>query len=296
MNEFVAGVFALFVEIAGIRELSEFFKYLEGFDQEIKNFFSVIGLIICFIGLLQCFLGYKLFRFWCGVIGLLIGFLIGVAIATSGILSASPASDLIGLLLIILISITGAMVAYWAYLAGLFIYAFSVGFFAVFFLFALFTNSILVCFVAGAVAGTGMGVVAILFRRFWIIVATSISGGMSVMTGLMMVMQTTNLSYGFIIPPALMVAGFFVQNATVKKSSGKFDRPITVVAVPPGFPNGQAQPTVQEAAPVIAAEAAPVSDAEAPPIEPVEIPPEDNPEVPPVVNEEAPADVPTEAP
>ena len=304
MDDITTEIFAFFVELAGIRELTEFFARLDALDESVKTAFSVIGLLICFVGLLQCFLGYKLFRFWCSVVGLLVGFLFGTALATSGILSVLPDTtrELIGILLIVLLSITGACIAYSAYLVGVFLYAFSVGFFVLFFVLALFTSSILACFIAGMLAGLAMGIISIMYRRILIIAATSISGGMSIMIGLMMVMQTINISYGFILPPVFMVAGFFVQNATVKKVAAKSGSPITIV-VPPGQPAGSssADPAVTtpadttEAPPADTAEAPPADTAEAPPADTAEAPPADTAEAPPADTAEAPPAKPPEA-
>ena len=262
MDDINATVFGFFEELGGIGELSEFFAYLDSFDQSIKDAFSVIGLIICFVGLLQCFLGYKLFRFWCGVVGLLIGTIFGFALATSGILSASPAEDIIGILLVLLLGLTGAFVAYRAYLVGVFLYAFAVGFFTVFFVFALFVDSILLCAVAGVIAGIGAGVVAVMFRKIVIIISTSISGGMTVCTGLMLTFQTPELGFGFLLPPALMIAGFFVQNSTVKNVAGRNEKPITIV-MPPAYPSGAPPASSANAAP-------PANPPETPPANPPE--------------------------
>ena len=276
MDEINATIFGFFEELGGISELSEFFSYLDGFDDSIKQFFSIIGLIVCFVGLLQCFLGYKLFRFWCSVVGLLVGLILGFALATSGILSASPAEDVIGILLVILLGITGSFIAYRAYLVGVFLYAFAVGFFAIFFVVALFTDSILLCAVVGTIAGVGTGIVAVLFRKIVIIISTSISGGMAACTGLMLVFQTTEIGYGYILPPVLMLAGFFVQNATTKNVTWKGDKPITIV-MPPAYSSGSAPTST-----VNTASAAPaVAPAESPPVEPAEKPPENPPENPP---------------
>ena len=269
MDEINATVFGFFEELGGIAELSEFFAYLDSFDQSIKDAFSVIGLIICFVGLLQCFLGYKLFRFWCGVVGLLIGTIFGFALAGSGILSASPAEDIIGILLVILLAITGAFIAYRAYLVGVFLYAFAVGFFTIFFVVALFVDSIILCAVAGAIAGIGAGVVAVMFRKIVIIISTSVSGGMTACTGLMLTFQTTELGFGFIIPPVLMIAGFFVQNATVKNVSGRNDKPITIV-MPPAYPSS--------APPASSTNTVSAPPAAVPPASPPETPPANPPE------------------
>ena len=233
MNDVGMQIFTFFTELAGVQQLSELIHSLDNLDQGTKDVLSVIGVITCITGLLQCFFGFKLFKFWCGIIGLFVGGSIGVAISASGAFSASPAAGLIGLLVIIILAITGAFIAYRAYLVGLFIYAFCAAFLIGFGLFAVITNSIIIGLGVGIAAGTAMGIVSVIFRRFWIILTTCISGGTSICAGLMMVMQTTELGWAFLLPPILMVAGFFVQHITVKKGKNKsvYSQPVA-----PGSP------------------------------------------------------------
>jgi len=243
MEEIGIGFFQLLVELAGIRELSEIITKLESFDETTRNVMSIIGVLVCIVGLLQCFLGYKLFRVWCGFVGFFLGTLFAIALATSGILSSAPesAKGLISALLIIFLGLTGAMIAYKAYLVGLFIYAFHAVFFIGFILLALITGSLLAGLVAGILIGTAMGVLAVIYRRFWLILMTSISGGISVCTGLMMVMQTTDLSFAFFLPPVLAIAGFFVQYITDKKEVGKPVKAAATAAAPPAAGETPAQ-------------------------------------------------------
>ena len=247
MNDIGMQIFTFFIELAGIQQLSELINSLDNLDQATKDVLSVIGVIVFIVGLLQCFFGFKLFKFWCGIIGLFVGASVGIAISASGAFSASPAAGLIGLLVIIILAITGAFIAYRAYLVGLFIYAFCAAFLIGFALFAVITNSIIIGLGVGIAAGIAMGIVSVIFRRFWIIVTTCISGGTSICAGLMMVMQTTELGWAFLLPPILMVAGFFVQHITVKKGKNKSfyshpvapGSPVYTTGVPPVYPPQQ---------------------------------------------------------
>jgi len=260
MNDIGMQIFAFLVELAGIHQLSELVNSLDGMDQATKDFFSVIGVVISIFGLLQCFFGYKLFKFWCSVVGLLVGGSVGIALAASGVFSASPAASLIGLLLIVILGIVGAFIAYRAYLVGLFIYSFCTAFLIGFVLFAVISDSLIIGLGVGIAAGIAMGVIAVMYRRFWIIVATSISGGTSICGGLMMVTQTTELGWTFLLPVVLAVAGFFVQNMTVKKNKGKSahhhepDTPVSQVypaehppLYPPVDPDAVTQPLPPDA-------------------------------------------------
>jgi len=263
MNDIGMQVFAFLVELAGIKELSELINSLDGMDQATKDFFSVIGVISCIFGLLQCFFGYKLFKFWCSVTGFLVGGSIGMAISASGTFAGSPAAGLIGLLVIIVFGCIGSFLAYKAYLVGLFIYAFFAAFLIVSVITAIITNSIIIGLGVGISAGIALGIVAVIHRRFFIILVTSIFGGISICSGLMMVIQSTELGWAFLIPLLLMVAGFFVQNMTVKKGnekSGKFyATPVTQI-----YP---AQPP-----PVYPPEQQPVQQPEQQPVQPQEAP------------------------
>ena len=248
MNEIGMQIFTFFIELAGIRQLSEFITALDGLDQATKEVFQIIGVITCIFGLLQCFFGYKLFKFWCGVVGLLLGCSLGLALATSGVFSGSPAANLIALLLLIILGITGAFIAYRAYLVGLFIYAFSVAFLVGFILFALITDSIIVGLGVGIAAGIALGVVAVIYRRLWIIITTCVSGGIAICSGMMMALMTTELGWVFLLPPVFVVAGFFVQNITVKKGGKKSGQPQVTVVVPPVYPS-EAPPVYPQQAP-----------------------------------------------
>jgi len=215
------GIFAFLVELAGIHQLSELLVRLHGLDQAVKNVLSVVGVFTVIFGILQCFLGYKLFKFWCGFIGLIVGSSLGFAIAASGVFSGSLAANLIGLFVIVILAITGALIAYRAYLVGLFIYVFSAAFILGFLLIAAITNSIIAGLLVGLAAAITMGILAVIHRRFWIILSTSVAGGISVGTSVLMVIQSTDYIWGYILPPIFIVAGFIVQNKTVKKEHGK---------------------------------------------------------------------------
>jgi len=220
------GIFELLVELAGISELSQLLASLEDLNQSFKNVMSVIGVFVCIVGLLQCFLGYKLFKIWCAIVGFVFGLLVAFALATSGMFSNTDAAEVISILLFVVLGITGAFLAYRLYLVGLFMYAFTAVFVIGFFIFAIMTDSIMAGLVTGFIAGLIVGILAVIFRRFWIILTTSISGGVSISNGLMMVMQSTELGYLFILPPLLTIAGFMTQYSIDKRDHGGYARPM----------------------------------------------------------------------
>ena len=232
MDDAGLGLFRLLVELAGIHQLSEILANYHGLEQVIKNMLSIVGVFTVVFGILQCFLGYKLFKFWCGLIGLVVGSVLGLFLAATGVFSGSSMANLVGVLVIILLALIGAYTAFRLYLVGLFIYAFSVAFLVGFYLLALITDSINAGLFAGLAAGLALGIVAVIHHRFWIIVTTSVSGGMSIGTSLIMVLQSTEAFWIFLLPPVFIIAGFIVQTLTVKKGPGKSSGDDAAVTAP----------------------------------------------------------------
>jgi len=210
----------LLTELLTINDLSGFTTYFQALDQTVKNTLSIVGVFTLIAGLLQCFLGFKLLRVWCAFVGFLIGGLIGVVLAATVIASGAEASGIIGILFIVGLGLLGALIAYKLYLVGVFVYAFVAAFSVGFILLGLITDSIIAGLIAGLMAGITMGIVAVVYRRFWIIVATSVSGGISAGTGFLMMIQSTDPLLGLIIPLVFIIAGFIVQNKTVPKTAG----------------------------------------------------------------------------
>ena len=245
MEEISWGLYLWLLRLVNISEWQALTEFFDTQDQTFMNVLSIVGVVVLIIGLLQCFLGYKLFKIWCGIVGFFIGVLLAIALATSGILHDSPAADIISLLLIIIIGITGALIANKVYLVGLFLYAFFAFFVVGFIASAVFTSSFLACLVAGIIAGTAMGVLVVMYRKFWVILMSSVHGAMSICFSLMMIMQSADLGPAFILAPVLGIAGFFVQFFVDKKKIEKTEKPAAVAA----------------GAPHITAETKPVSEA-----------------------------------
>ena len=231
MNDAGMQLFELLVALAGIQQMSEFIVYLHELDQNIKNVLSIIGGFTIVVGILQCFFGFKLFKLWCGFIGFMIGLTAGLIFYATGIISGSIILDIIAVIIIIFLCCIGAYIAYRAYLVGVFLYTFAAAFIIGFIVMGLITDSVTTGVVAGLIAGVTMGVIAVIFQRFWIIAATSISGGIAIGTSLMMILQNTESVWNFILPPVFIVAGFIIQHNTVKKSP-RHGKPGIVMAHP----------------------------------------------------------------
>ena len=235
MDDAGLGIFQLLVELAGIHQLSELITNYHELEQGVKNAMSVVGVLTVAFGILQCFLGYKLFKFWCGLIGMFVGGVLGLLLAATGVFSGSTIANLVGLLVVILLAVIGAYAAFRLYLVGLFIYAFTVAFLFGFSLLAIITDSTIAGLYVGIVAGLALGVIAVIYHRFWIIVTTSVSGGMTIATSLIMVLQSTDSPWIYVIPPLFIIAGFFVQIQTVKKSTGKSLKGNAATSAPLGY-------------------------------------------------------------
>ena len=121
---------------------------------------------------------------------------------------------------------------------------------------SLITDSVYVGLIVGLLAGIAMGVVAVLFKRVIIIVATSVYGGVSAGAGFMLIIQNTDPLLSFIISAVFIIAGLFVQFKTVGKEAGKPTKAaVTAIAAtappeypaapPQGYPQGSSQSYIQ---------------------------------------------------
>ncbi len=129
------------------------------------------------IGLIECFFGYRIFRFLLGVIG----FIIGAFIAGSLGYELSGGSELISIIAGIAGGFVGALVMYLLYVLGVFVVGAALGFMIASFVFGLMNeNPVPWIMVLSASAG---GILAVLFRKPMIILATSFGGSYAAVTG-----------------------------------------------------------------------------------------------------------------
>ena len=245
MNEIGTQILEFFMVLAGISELSELVAHLHALDQSIKNAFSLVGVATVVVGLLQCFFGFKLFKFWCGLIGFMVGATISVILFATGVFAESFFITVVGASLMLLLCITCAVIAYRAYLVGVFIYTAAAAFIVGFLGAGLITDSVNAGLIAGAITGLAIGVIGVIFRRFWIIVTTSVTGGISVSASLMMIWQSTDSPWGYLIAPVIITVGFIFQYFTVKDEAklraGKTVSKAHPSQLPPVYANAAAQ-------------------------------------------------------
>ena len=236
MNDTGLQIFELLVTLAGIEQLSELLASLHELDQGIKNTLSVVGVFTIIFGVMQCFFGFKLFKLWCGFIGFLVGGLVGLLLLVSGLFTGTVVMNIIGLVVLILLCVTGAFIAYKAYLVGVFIYTAATAFLIGFIVLGLITNSVHTGLIGGLAAGVLLGVIAIIYRRFWIIATTSVTGGITIGTSLMLILQSSESILSFLIPLVFIIAGFIIQYKTVKKSPHAADGANIMAAHPSQLP------------------------------------------------------------
>ena len=206
-----SGIFQLIVELAGINALSEFFASLSDLNQAAMNTLSIVGVFTLIFGVLQCFFGYKLFRFWCSFVGFMIGAIIGLIIVLIGYFTESNTAMIFGGILALALGILGAVVAFKAYSIGVFIYFFVSAYPIGFFIVGSIANSAAAGFAAGVITGIIMGIIGFKYREFWIVLATSLSGGVSTGIGVLLIMHSTNGIIGIVISVVLLVAGIVIQ-------------------------------------------------------------------------------------
>jgi len=230
------GISQLLAELAEIRGLSELFASFSDLSQSVKDTLSLVGVFTLIFGVLQCFFGYKLIKLWCAFIGFVLGCIAGAAIAAAIVASGLETPGLIVVLIMFTMGMLGGLLAYRAYIVGVFLYAFSAAFLVGFALISLITNSIYIGLIAGLLMGIAMGVIAAIYRRFWIIAATSVSGGISAGAGFMLIIQNADPVLSFIIPVVFIIAGFFVQYKTTAKDAGKPAKNIAASTAPAAYP------------------------------------------------------------
>jgi len=130
------------------------------------------------LGLIECFFGYRILRFLLGVIG----FILGAVIAGSLGFELSGGSELISIVAAVAGGCVGAYLMYLLYIAGVFVIGAALGFMVVSFVFGLMNeNPVTWIVIASSVAG---GILAVIFQRPMIIIATSFGGSYAAVTSI----------------------------------------------------------------------------------------------------------------
>lgn len=130
------------------------------------------------MGLLICFLGYRLLKFTLGIMGLVAGASVGWVVG----LSLAPGNSGVALLCAAIGALLGAILYVWVFYLGIFLLGASAGTIVAAALFNTVGNSLQpIPVLAIALA---FGVLALLARKFMIMVCTAFSGSYLVVAGL----------------------------------------------------------------------------------------------------------------
>lgn len=129
------------------------------------------------VGLIECFFGYRILRFLLGVLG----FIVGAVVAGSLAYELSNSSDLISIVAGIAGGLIGAFIMYTLYIVGLFAIGAALGFMISSYIFGIL-NKDTVMYMQIA-AATVVGLLAAVFRKPVLILATAYGGSYAAVTG-----------------------------------------------------------------------------------------------------------------
>lgn len=137
--------------------------------------YYVIAAVV--IGLIECFFGYRILRFLLGVLG----FIAGAVVAGGLGYELSNGSELISIISGIAGGVIGAFIMYTLYIVGVFAIGAALGFMIAAYVFGIMnTGPVTLILVAAAAAG---GILAALFRKPVLILATAYGGSYAAVTG-----------------------------------------------------------------------------------------------------------------
>jgi hypothetical protein len=134
--------------------------------------------LVVAVGLLTCFLGYRLLKMTLGIMGFIAGASAGGALGSS----LEPGNSGIALVCAVIGAVIGAVLYIWLFYLGIFLLGASAGAVVAAALFNAAGNQPQPGFLLGI--ATVFGVLALVFRKFMIIVSTAFLGSYLVMAGL----------------------------------------------------------------------------------------------------------------
>ena len=147
-------------------------EYLSSYQPQMENSFQSFVVVSLVFSALNVLLGYKLTKLWAVLLGAGIGFALGFILGDSIWQSATA-----GLIAGIILAVILGSVAFFIYKAGIFILCGSSAFSLFYSLLNGYDNELIVIALSG-IAAIAAGVAAIIFLRPFIIISTSVSGGL----------------------------------------------------------------------------------------------------------------------
>lgn len=141
---------------------------------EMYDYYVIAAVVI---GLIECFFGYRILRFLLGVLG----FIAGAVVAGSLGYELSNGSELISIISGIAGGVIGAFIMYTLYVVGVFAIGAALGFMIASYVFGIMnTGPVTLMLAAAAAAG---GILAAVFRKPMLILATAYGGSYAAVTG-----------------------------------------------------------------------------------------------------------------
>lgn len=168
---------------------------------------AAAGMVTCIVvlvlSLLNCFFGLKLLKIWTALLGLLIGFAAGF-----GISSAFGVTTMVAVIIGVVAGIVLAILGFWIYLAGVFVFSGVMGFSIVLAIAGTATTTI---FIVAAVVGLIIALLALKFVEPMVIVATGLQGGLTAGAAICALVSIPGSYTYLIIGVILAVIGIVVQ-------------------------------------------------------------------------------------
>lgn len=181
--------------------------------------------IIALVALLQCFFGFKLMRLWFAICGLFLGALAGAAI----FFLLDMGQPGIGAFMALVGAILGAILLYRVYLIGVFL---SNGTLA-FLVFLLMLGTEQWAIGISLVCAIIVGVAAVKFVRVWVILCTSLAGGILAGRCVILMLEIHNTGLALLLGGVIAVLGFLFQwKTTAKLKPAPVATPAPVAAAP----------------------------------------------------------------
>ncbi|MDD3219983.1 MAG: DUF4203 domain-containing protein [Lachnospiraceae bacterium] len=171
----------------------------------------IVPIVVIVMGLLNCFFGYRLMRFWVGIMGFVAGYLICFLILSQFSLNTWVVSlvPLIpGILLI--------FIAYQIYEVGIFILCATLTFCYSYGLVDRFPKAKVYIIIGGVILAVILGLLAVKFMKPAIIFTTALSGAGNIIAQLMKWIDYDNHVVILIAAIVLGILGMVVQAITTK--------------------------------------------------------------------------------
>ncbi len=168
-------------------------------SEDFNKVFQLLHILIIVWGMADCFFGFRIFKLTLTLLGVVMGAILGIVIGWAlfdgGLIAMSSGFILGGIL--------GGALAFYVYLAGVFVLGFGVGFILAAPLLEPFGGSVINILL---VIGVLSGILSIFLVKVMIVVATAVTGAFRVVFGASYLMGGYNLFDAITDPESLSTA------------------------------------------------------------------------------------------